>query len=182
MVSARALAAALALVAPVAGCSLITDSFVTNDFSGDPYPIDVELDSGAVVVGVRSGAVDRTGVLDVLSPITLLDPGPNGMTSVSAGDLQLLGKREGTGLLDLPRARLSGAQVVTLHPCRDETCVVGADGVETPYQAIIGANALAGDALRLRLGEERVFVLADVAGTDRERTWTCDAVFPSPYR
>lgn len=177
----RALIRALPML--LAGCSLITDSFVTNDFSGDQFPIDVETTSGAVVVGVRqSGVPDRVGVLDVLAPLSLVDPGAGVDPEVTYADLMMLGARGAGGALDVPRAALTGAQVLVLHPCQEPECVVGPGGATRPYSAVIGANVLAGDAVRLRLGASQVFVLADIGGEDRPRSYACDAVFPSPYR
>ena len=164
------------LVAALGGCSLITDSFVTNDFSGDQYPIDVSLASGAVMVGLRQeGAPDRDAVLDVLSPVTLVDPGRGVPASVSTHDVLVLGG--GT-----PRARLSEAQLVEVHPCDSDECTVGPGTAPVPYQAVIGADVLAGDAVRLRLGSSQAFILPDVGGDDSDRSRACDAVFPSPYR
>ncbi len=176
-------AAAPALLALLAGCSLITDSFVTNEFSGDPFPIQVDLASGAVVVGVRAqGGPDLVGVIDLLSPITLVDPGPTSAPAVASADLTILGQRTPGGPLDLPRARLQGATILNLHPCKDDPCTVGAEPDVMAYDAVIGADSLAGDAIRLRLGDAQVFILADDGGTERERTHACDAVFPTPYR
>jgi hypothetical protein len=133
-------------------------------------------------------------VLDVLSPLTLVDPGPGVRGSLSSESLTLLGKAPGGGL-EIPRAQFLDASLYSLHPCEgaecsvgpcgaDATCALGAPGVPgpQPYNAIIGANVLAGDALRLRLGDEKIFVLADIGGNERDRTYVCDAVFPSPYR
>lgn len=170
-------------LALLAGCSLVTDSFVTNDFSGDPYPIEVQTENGAILVGLRAEGVDRVAILDVLSPITLIDPGLDEPPSVSSATLTLLGERPDTpGVLDLPRAQLPDKRIVSLHPCEDESCVVGPGSMLQPYTAIVGADALAGDALRLALADDQVFLLADVAGEDRDRTFACDAVFPAPYR
>lgn len=175
-------AALVTLLSCATGCSLITDSFVTNEFSGDPYPIQVETSSGAVVVGVRQGgAADRAAVLDVLSPVSIVDPGPDGQPKVTSADLTLLGLDAG-GALALPRARFAEAQLISLHPCKDATCAVGTALAPRPYEAIIGASALAGDAVRFRLSDDQVYVLADVAGDDVARGKACDAVFPAPYR
>lgn len=171
----------------IAGCSLITDSFATNEFSGDEFPIAVDTSSGALRLGVRrSGETeDRLAVLDVLSPVTVLDPGPTAAPSVETHSLTLLGERTpGGGTADLPRAVLSDAQIISIHPCETsvETCVVGSEAAPAPYSAIIGADALAGDAVRLRLGDDQIFVLADIGGDEVHRTRACDGVFPSPYR
>jgi hypothetical protein len=174
--------AAIPLLVGLAGCDLITDSFVTNDFSGDLHPIEVDSTSGAVLVGLRAdGAPDRVAALDLLSPVTLVDPGADVSPSVTPQDLLVLGERA-TGELDLPRARLRNVQLVNLHPCDEPECTVGPDGAPRVIQGVIGADSLAGDAVRLRLGDDRVFVLPDIAGTEVERAAACDAVFNSPYR
>jgi hypothetical protein len=48
-------------------------------------------------------------------------------------------------------------------------------------------NSLAGDALRLRLASDPstadlIYLLPDIAGSEPSRTYSCDAVFPAPYR
>src|SRR6185436_13573074 len=143
------------------GCTLITDSFLTNEFSGDPFPVRVDTTSGALLVGVRQSneTEERVAVLDLLSPFTVSvidsDPAdPRLDPRVLFLDLTLLGER-GPGELDLPRARFPEAQVISLHPCAREcsadddtcdaqTCNVGVPGGERPFQAIIGADVLAG--------------------------------------
>jgi hypothetical protein len=176
------LAAACALVAG-AGCTLVTDSFLTNDFSGDQYPIDIDVSSGAVMMGLRQrGAEDRGAVMDLLSPVTLVDPGPNVAPSVTLADVFILGAHGPGGPIEQPRAKLTEAQLIALHPCETDDCVVGSSASPLPYQAIIGADVLAGDAVRLRLGDSQIFVLPDIGGDTHHRTYACDAVFPSPYR
>ncbi|HEU0034079.1 MAG TPA: hypothetical protein VFQ53_25805 [Kofleriaceae bacterium] len=164
------------------GCDLLTDSFVTNDFSGDLQPIGVDTSSGAVIVGVREeGKNDRTAIVDVLSPFTLDDPGENITPFVRYTNWSVLG-RDATDQLALSRALLRDARILTLHPCADAECFIGPGSAGRPFQAIIGADSLAGDALRLRLGDQQIFILADVAGGEQERGLACDAVYPSPYR
>jgi hypothetical protein len=184
------------VAAMLGSCSLITDSFLTNEFSGDPYPIEVETSSGAIVLGMRQAADDRVAVLDLLSPFTITDQDPMIKPSVSYVDLMLLGKAApGTlpgGPIDLstavPRARLEEARVIALHPCdsnganEDGSCHIGALNAPRAFQSIIGADVLAGDAVRLRLGDNQIFVLPDIGGSSRDRTLSCDAVFNSPYR
>lgn len=180
-VAAAGLIAALATAAT--GCTLITDSFLTNDFSGDPFPVDINTSTGAIVVGLRQDGDkdDRVAVLDLLSPITVTDPGTGVIPSLTYTNLTLLGARPGTGALDLPRAEFRDAQVVALHPCDADDCQIGPNG-ELGFKAILGADALAGDDIRLRLGDDQLFVLPDVGGDDRARSLDCDAVFRSPYR
>ncbi len=172
------------LLLACSGCDIIEAPFKTNEFSGDAFPIHVDTRSGAVLLGLRSADVDHIAVLDVLSPLTLIDPGPTVEPTIDTEDLTLLGERPGNvGMADLPRARFDLQQVLRLHPCslKDPFCKLGLPTFELAFDAIVGADALAGDALRLRLGDDEVFVLADIGGSDEDRTHACDAVFPSPY-
>lgn len=199
MVSAAArLAGALLAAGGLAGCTLITDSFLTNDFSGDPFPTQVDASGGALMVGMQplDGSPPHQAVLDLLSPFTLLDPHEAGDPSLTTVDLMLLGKNV-DGTLTLPRARFPQAQLISLHPCVQlpdctvatpgdpqplPTCAVGTPSDLRPFDGVIGADALAGDAIRLRLADSEIFVLADIGGSDRGRTLSCEAVFNSPYR
>lgn len=195
-----ACAAAGALAAVLGGCTLITDSFLTNEFSGDPFPVQVDATSGALMVGVRQSneTRDRIAVLDLLSPFTVsvIESRPNDARfdpKVSLVDVTLLGERA-PGQLDLPRARFPEASVISLHPCANacgpddgdtcdpQACNVGTTDAPRPFEAIVGADVLAGDAVRLRLGENKLFILADIGGSDHNRSFACDAVFDSPYR
>jgi hypothetical protein len=165
------------------GCSLIEDNFQTNGFSGDPYPIDVETTSGAVVVGLREdGVADRVAVLDLLSPVTLADPGPDAQPSVTNVNLTLLGAEGPGGPIDRPRALFTDAQLIAAHPCDTDECEVGPVATPRAYEAVVGANAVAGDAVRVRLGDDQIFILPDVAGDETARSLACDAVMPSPFR
>jgi hypothetical protein len=171
----------LVVAVGLTGCTLLTDSFKQNEFSGDEFAIKVDTTSGAVIVGLRDGDTEHVAVIDSLSPITLIDPGPEATPTVTDRNLIVLGEGT-TGILDLPRATFSGAEVLALHPCDEATCSVGPGTAPRGYGAIIGANALAGDALRLRLGDDLAFILADIAGDEQGRAELCDAVYPSPYR
>jgi hypothetical protein len=182
-----ALAAACALVG-VSACTTITDlattSFQTNDFSGDPFPIVVQRTEGSVVVGVSPSedGSHRTATLDVLSPFTVIDRGKDVAPSFSNMDLTILGQRGAAGALDLPRAKFLDRQVLTLHPCKDDVCVVGTDVAQRAIDAVLGMSLFASDALRLRLHDDQIFILPDIAGDDGARSAACDAVFVDPFR
>jgi hypothetical protein len=178
-------------LASVAGCnsltSLLTNDFETNGFSGDPYPIEVDTSSGALMVGASVGDGNRTAVVDVLSPITLIDRGRNTPPRIDDIDLEVLGARGPGGALDLPRAVFSQPQVATLHPCSDDTCQVGTPTDLRAFDALLGMNIFNSDALRLhfieqRAGHDQIFILPNVAGDEPSRTQACDAVFPTPFR
>jgi hypothetical protein len=177
-------AALLACVAALAGCDFWTSSFKTNDFSGDPYPILIDDSSGAIIIGVREAGsnADRTAVLDVMSPLTLIDRGPDVPASIDYSTLTLKGARSPGGELTLARAQLVDTQVVTLHPCNTPECEVGSDTIVRPFNALVGMNSFGGDALRLRLASDQIFILPDVAGSETRRARSCDSVMDSPFR
>jgi hypothetical protein len=164
------------------GCQYVTSSLETNDFSGDPYPIYVDSSSGGVVIGMREGTTDHTAVLDVMSPLTLIDHGPDTPVSKTERDLTLLGERGPGGAADLPRALFPGKSTITLHPCGSTSCAIGRTDDPRFFDALFGLDSFAGDALRLRLGSDQIFVLPDIAGSEEHRSRSCDAVLPQPYR
>lgn len=167
----------------LAGCNYITGSFVTNDFSGDPFPVPVESTSGAIVVGLEAdGDGIRTAVLDVSSPVTVFDPGPGAQPKITHPIVTLMGRDPATGLLDKPRARFDGPQVLSVHPCEGDRCAVGPEAQPRPFDAILGLDTFASDALRLDVGGNELFVLPDVAGDNSNRGLACDAVLPQPFR
>lgn len=173
-----ALPAAIAL----AGCNYVTGSFVTNDFSGDPFPVEVDTASGALVVGVQPAGNDiHTAVLDVMSPLTVIDPGPGAEPKITYPSVTLMGKGA-TGALDLPRARFDSPQVLSIHPCDTDPCVIGSTAAPRAINAILGMNAFGSDALRLDVGAGELFVLPDVAGDNSNRGLACDGVLPQPFR
>lgn len=174
---------AAALLVATAGCSYITDGFSNNDFSGDPFPFGVETSSGAIVVGMQPvGDTLRPAVLDVLSPVTIIDHGTDALPTIQYPDIVLDGTRGPMGPLDLPRARLAGHQLLTLHPCADAGCFVGPGSSPRPIAGIVGMDSFVSDALRLDLANDRVFVLPDIAGTDTDCSYACDAVLPLAFR
>jgi hypothetical protein len=173
---------AVALLA-LAGCNYITGSFVTNDFSGDPFPVPVESTSGAIIVGLQPGNdAIHTAVLDVSSPVTVLDPGPDTQPNITYPELTLMGRDPTTGFLDKPRALFDGPQVLSIHPCETDQCFVGPATQPRPFDAILGLDSFSSDALRLDLGANKLSVLPDVAGDDSNRGLACDAVLPQPFR
>ena len=170
------------------GCSYLTDSFGTNEFSGDPFPTTVETTSGAVVLGMSTpNATIHTAVLDLMSPFTVVDDGPTTAPRITNPQVVLYGERVPGAPFDLPRAEVDAPDVMSIHPCADATCSVGTPTAPRNYDAIVGMNSLAGDALRLRLATDpsladTIFLLPSIAGNEPSRTYSCDAVFPAPYR
>lgn len=180
------LPAVLALVACAAGCDYITSGFETNGFSGDPYPIVVDTDSGAIIVGLTASGntTMRTAVLDVLSPITLIDRGPDVEPQFTTRTLTLYGASAPGAPLDVPRARIESKRTALLHPCSLDldTCEIGSPEVPRPFDALVGLDSFGGDALRLRLATQEMFIFPDIAGDNTDRSRACDAVLPQPFR
>ena len=177
------------MLALVTGCSYFTDSFAVDRFSGDPFPTTVETSSGALVIGMGlPGGAIHTAVLDVMSPFTVIDVGPTGIERIDQPDLELYGQRSIGAPFDLPRARIYQPDVLSLHPCATAACVVGTPAAPRGFDAILGMNALAGDALRLHLATDPtttadlIYMLPSIAGSEPSRTYACDGVFPAPYR
>jgi hypothetical protein len=170
------LSLAAATVAAIGGCS-------ENAFSGDPFPIHTEQASGALLVQIQRGGQNITASLDVLSPVTVVDPGPglpirrrSELLTVSGVNI-----RADADARYVARAQLP-ATVFELHPCEDAVCSVGGEAGVVPIGAVIGADSLAGDALRLDFPTGDVYILPDIAGGDAARLRVCDAVFQTPYR
>jgi hypothetical protein len=179
----------LALAALAGGCSYLTDSFVVNEFSGDPFPTTVETTSGAVVLGMgEPGKTVHTAVLDVMSPFTVVDNGPGASPRIDSPQVVLYGEHTGGDTFDLPRAQIDAPDVLSIHPCSADECSVGTPAAPRPFDAIVGMNAFHGDALRLHLATDPatqpdlIYILPSVAGSEPSRTYSCDGVFPAPYR
>jgi hypothetical protein len=180
----------LLVLLAVCSCNYITDSFVVNEFSGDQFPTKVDTTNGAIVMGMGiPGQTTHTAVLDIMSPFTVIDDGVNTLPRIDEPQLVLYGENTPfDGTFDLTRAEIDEPDVLSIHPCNTDPCIVGTPDVPREYDAIVGMNALFGDALRLHLANDPttdpdlIYILPDIAGTEPTRTYTCDAVFPSPYR
>ena len=151
-------------------------------FSGDPFPVYLDRAAGAFVVTIRVGdGAPETAVLDLLSPITILDAPLGEAPRRRRVELALLGHRSPTDPELITRARFSPSAIF-LHPCDGEApCTVGAPGAPRPITAVIGADTLRGDAIRFHPSEDRISVLPDIAGDSEARARTCDAELPSPF-
>jgi hypothetical protein len=172
---------ALALLL-LGSCSYVTDTFSTNGFSGDQFPFPVEVDDGAIVVGMQpDGDTIHTAALDIMSPFTVIDHGTDAAPTITDPNITLLGV--GTdGMLDAPRARVLSQQLLTLHPCTSDACAVGTMADPHPINAIVGMNSFVSDALRLDLANDQIFILPDIAGSEADLSAACQAVMPVAFR
>lgn len=153
------------------------------EFSGDPFPILIERARGAFVVNITTARDEppRTAVLDLLSPLTILDAELGDAPRRRSVDLALLGRRSETDPTLVTRARF-GATALYLHPCDGAApCTVGSPGAPTAITGVIGADTLRGDAIRFSPADDRLFVLPDIAGEGGVRDRACDADLPSPF-
>jgi hypothetical protein len=171
----RSGALVVAVLAAAAGCDEI------DTFSGDPFPIGFVSRAGAVTVEVRAvGELPRPTVLDVLSPFTVLDYGPDTERTRRPTTLDLLGLNPAGGAVS--RARFTGT-VFHWHPCEGEAvCAVGDPATPHSVNAILGADLLAGDAIRFDFADQQLFVLPDIAGDATTRADLCDGLFPRPFQ
>jgi hypothetical protein len=168
------------MVAALTGCS-------EDPFSGDPFPIPFDRSSGAVLLPVKHGSSRVLAAVDVMAPITIVEPA-TADTPVrrSNKSLTLLAPRPDVAAdctsddCFLARARFT-ADVFELHACEGE-CQIGAEGDARAIGAIIGADALASDAIRFDFAQNQMFVLPDVAGADSARNRLCDGVLQTPFR
>ena len=87
-----------------------------DDTAGDPFPIAVERAGGAFVVGLQAEGEDfvRTAVVDVLSPLTILDQAANLAPTRRGGTLDLLEPEQADGSR-VARVRWD-TTVLGLHP------------------------------------------------------------------
>ncbi len=174
----------------VAWIALAVTACSTDSFSGDAFPIHVDTTAGPVLIHLEpSGGVGAgtplVATLDVLAPFTLIDPGQGAAVTREDITVTLLGQRA-PGSTDLVARAQFAVGAVALHPCAPTDpagpCTVGDAAAPTAIGAVLGADALDGDAIRLALATSDVYVLADIAGDDESRTQQCDAVFSSPFR
>ncbi len=177
--SALALAVSAAGLAALAAC---TDEPVP---SGDPFPIYASRAAGGFIVGFTSdvdpgGAAVHPAVVDVLSPLTVIDlEGPPPRRS--GATITMLAPPVPGAPTVVPRARFSTTALL-LHPCATAgACVVGDPEAPTAIGAVIGADTLRHDAIRFEPDTSRMFVLDGVAGDDPARDQACDALVPAPF-
>ncbi len=170
---------ALVGLAGAAGCS---DS---TALSGDAYPIYGDLSSGALVMKVRltEDGGDLAAVVDLMAPVTVVDPGADAAPLRREVALTLLGRRSASAAIDdvVPRASIS-TELFEFHPCADPTCSVGVDGGAREVGAIVGSPTLARFAPRFDLGAGTMTLLPSIAGDQTARSDQCDGVFKSPFR
>lgn len=172
----------LALAVLGGGLAACTDVPVP---AGDPFPIYASRAAGGFVIDFASdvdpgGAAANPAVVDVMSPLTVIDlEGPPPRRG-SATITMLAPPTPGAATL-VPRARFDTTALL-LHPCATSgPCFVGDPEAPTAIGAVLGADTLRHDAIRFEPDTSRMFVLDGIAGDDAARDQTCDALLPAPF-
>lgn len=162
--------------------SLAAGTACGSETATDPFPIIVGRASGAFIVGLRAnGEAYRTAVVDVLSPLTILDQQASVAPQRRGVCLNLLAPRSRTDPDEIVRARWQ-TTVFDLHPCEPgQACTVGAAGQPLAIGAILGADILRNNAISFEPATDTMYVLPDVAGDDAARGRLCDVVVPEPF-
>ena len=164
----------LAVLAALAACG-------DPSIEGDTFPILVDRAAGAFVVDVREDGVQRRAVVDVMSPLTVVDVPAGTPVQRRGATLTVLGHRSETDPTLIARAILRPA-VLELRPCAsDAPCKIGGENDEVAIEAVIGADALRGAAIRFQPAVDRLAILPDVAGDSGARDRACDAEVPRPF-
>lgn len=163
----------ISIAALLAACG--TEQSVT----GDPFPIGVDLSAGPMLAEVREGdGAAQVALIDLSAPITVLDAEP-GVLLRRFADLTLLGRTD-TGE-QVARAHLQ-LTVTELHVCPDGApCQVGAAAAPRTIEAIVGADAFEGGALRVDFAAQELRLFPDIAGEASARGRLCEAVFTRPF-
>lgn len=165
----------LGSLAALAACGDVT--------ANDPFPIDVDRASGAFVVKLRAGADEepRTTVVDVLSPLTILDQDSSFAPRRHEVTLNLLEPAAAADPDPTVRARWC-SNVLYMHPCDpDSACTIGAAGQPVDIEAVLGADILRSNAITFEPASNQMFILPDVAGDNEARGDACEVVVPAPF-
>ena len=106
---------ALALLSLCGGCSLLTDSFVTNDFSGDLYPtgVDVSKDKIAMRRRVETARVSVRSSIRLITIITVVFSG--GLLALNPDYIDAYRSLGGQVVLTVVVALFAGAHVWVNH-------------------------------------------------------------------
>lgn len=155
----------------------------------DPFPVAVDLSSGAVMAYASGpGGEPAPVTIDTLSPITVLDsfrPGGElpAETRRSAFDLTLY-SAPATGE-PVPRITLRAATVFDIHPCDrggpPADCLVGVGDQTAVVRGIIGSDLLSRTAVRFDFASSEIRFFPDTAGSATDRGNLCEAVFDQPF-
>jgi len=148
----------------------------------DPFPITVDQTTGALLAAASiDGAEPIPVVVDTLSPVTVIDPGPGNAITRRRVELTLMAvdeNREPT----VARARYPGTASFELHTCGDQDeCRVGLEDASVAIAGVIGFDVLGRSAMTVDFARGQVELSPDIAGSNQRRRRACEAEFPSPF-
>ncbi|MBT8491447.1 MAG: hypothetical protein KJO07_00185 [Deltaproteobacteria bacterium] len=148
----------------------------------DPFPVSIDLGTGAAVGGVSINDGEPLRVLvDTLSPVTIFDPGPGQPITRRRVDLRLYAVNP-SGDPTVPRARFTGTESFDLHPCGDqEICTVGTTDSTLEIEGIVGFDVLGRSAVTFDFPRSAIEFSPDIAGQNQSRRQNCEAEFPGPF-
>lgn len=155
----------------------------------DPFPISMDLSAGSVVLKAsENGDPTVDIVVDVLSPITVLDSYRSGGEVTRPLrrliELTLFGSVSGAEFV--PRVRFPRTPAYDLHPCDapgspTAPCQVGFGETTREIYGILGSDILSRSSVRFDFPRSQMRFFPDAAGSDSERSLACDAVFSRPF-
>lgn len=148
----------------------------------DPFPIPVDQRTGALVAAASIDGADPIPVLvDTLSPVTVIDPGPTADIGRRRVELTLMAV-DADGEPTVARARYSGTASFELHTCGDQDeCRVGVDETTRAIGGIVGFDILGRSAVTVDFSRGQIELSPDIAGSNQRRRQACEAEFPSPF-
>ncbi len=167
----------IALVATLSGSACDESSRVI-----DPFPITMDRSAGPVLLRAQvDNDEPQDIVVDVLSPITVLDSYRSGAVQVpkrEVVEVTLYGAND-----TVPRVRFPQTTAYDLHSCAPEEalCKAGDETSARDIFGILGADLLSRSSVRFDFPDNELRFFPDTAGTTSERTAACDAVFDSPF-
>lgn len=152
----------------------------------DPYPIPFDRSAGPVLLAASTVEDEPFNiVLDVLSPVTVLDSYVEGQVlpppKRKLVELTLFGLDTDSSP-SVPRVRFPESAVLDVHPCgRSEPCYVGLDATQREFKGVLGSDILSRSAIRFDFPRDTLRFFPDTAGSDAQHTENCEAVFSSPF-
>lgn len=177
---------ALALCLPLVACTAADPPPYTQ------FSVPIDTSGGGLQVQVSAGAGPTlTASVDTFSPFTIIDrstPGePAGEVKREVVNVAILAQNNDGEFAT--RARFTGVEALASHPCQNspedvvnEACLIGLSGNTRAIDAILGADVLSRNAVRIDFTADTMSFFPDIAGDAGERGAMCDAVIGQPFQ
>ena len=177
MLRSWSLRVAVVFLAAVTGCDGASKAI-------DPFPIPIDLTAGPVILRAQEDDGEVLDiVVDVLSPITVLDSFREGDEILDAQRRRVELTLYGADDPAVPRVRFSRTTTYDLHSCSPSEALCRAGNQEAPRTifGILGFDILTRTSVRFNFPSSELRFFPDTAGSTLERTAACDAVFDAPF-